>query len=87
MQSHLGKGINENNPRQIVEKIHEFNGGDRKGGGKRTQKQEEKQRRSLELWAYDIADFFTNVPRTEFLACVKEALRELGVTDRGKKFF
>ena len=42
---------------------------------------------SVQIWGYDISDFFTNVPRDKFVNFLRRSMQELRLTDREARYF
>ena len=64
-------GFTVAHPRQVTEMVEEFNArntDNRDGQGRRP---------GVKIYTFDLKDFFTNIPREEFMLELREALQQL----------
>ncbi len=75
------------NPRAVIERVHEYDGGARRKGGDRSEEKDDKGSRRLRIQGFDLKDCFTDVPRGEMQEYVRRALHDLKLTrPRGRYF-
>ena len=70
-----------NNPREVTERVHEYN------GGRRRSKAGMEQGQQVKVQTYDLKDFFTNVDREEFMVDIRRALGELRAAQPRMRWF